>query len=131
MGLFFYVQTWGATKTGPTDSDGGYAFGFNGNNGTTGAATISTGSGGTGQIQKMVVQVILLETVVLAGHFLVALVGAAFTLTVAVGYTLVMVSHTEALEETGLGMALLVLLVALVIRVVLLRVLIQLLPKLV
>ena len=50
--IFSMSKLGGATKTGPTDSDSGYAFGFNGNNGTTGAATISTGSGGTGQIQK-------------------------------------------------------------------------------
>jgi hypothetical protein len=50
--IFSISQLGGATKTGPTNSDSGYAFGWNGNNGVSGAATISTGSGGTGQIQK-------------------------------------------------------------------------------
>jgi hypothetical protein len=52
-GTIFSISKLGASAvTGPTDSDSGYAFGYNGNNGTTGGATISTGSGGTGQIQK-------------------------------------------------------------------------------
>ena len=52
-GTIFSISKLGASVvTGPTDSDSGYAFGYNGNNGTTGGATISTGSGGTGQIQK-------------------------------------------------------------------------------
>lgn len=50
--IFSMSQLGAATKTGPTDSDGGYSFGFDGNNGTTGGIIISTGSGGTGQIQK-------------------------------------------------------------------------------
>jgi len=50
--VFTMSKIGAAVRTGPTGNDGGYAFGWNGNNGVTGAATISTGSGGTGQIQN-------------------------------------------------------------------------------
>ena len=52
-GTIFSISKLGAgTMTGPADSDSGYAFGRDGNNGTTGATTIQTGSGGSGQIHK-------------------------------------------------------------------------------
>ena len=50
--IFSMSQLGGATTTGPSDSDGGYSFGYNGTNGVTGGITISTGGGGTGQLQK-------------------------------------------------------------------------------